>query len=149
MGAEFDKSEIIQLFEDALNIAKIVSELASLDFWGNVKSETPVDHGRLQGSWDLDKIADLQYQIYTNVEYALAVHDGSKAHWIQGKAGASYMGSQITRGGMLYWPGAKHPVWRVRHPGTKGNPFTIPAFKTTEARMGDFTNTALKRTGVS
>lgn len=40
-------------------------------------------------------------------EYAIPVHEGSVAHWIEPKAA----------NGFLYWAGAAHPVGRVFHPG--------------------------------
>lgn len=48
----------------------------------------------------------------TNVPYAKAVHDGSRAHVIV-----------PVRAKALFWPGAAHPVRRVNHPGTRPNPF--------------------------
>jgi Bacteriophage HK97-gp10, putative tail-component len=31
--------------------------------------------------------------------------------------------------GALYWPGARHPVKRVRHPGTRARPWLVPAYE--------------------
>ncbi len=48
----------------------------------------------------------------TNVPYAIYVHEGTRARVIvpvNKKA--------------LYWPGARHPVRRVNHPGITANPF--------------------------
>jgi hypothetical protein len=44
--------------------------------------------------------------------YADWVIDGTRAHTIIPKNARA-----------LYWKGAKHPVKKVHHPGTKGNPF--------------------------
>ncbi len=147
MPVKFPAEELKAILEQAKNIAQIALELTSVELYGNVKRETPVDEGRLQGSWEIKKVGTFLYQIYTNVKYALAVHEGSKPHWIYGSAGPSYMGKSIGKNGMLYWKGAKHPVWRVYHPGYKGNPFTEPAINTTAKRLDEFVQTALDRTG--
>ena len=51
-----------------------------------------------------------------DVDYALAIEIGQKAHNIVPR-----------RRQALFWPGAAHPVKRVRHPGTKGRPYLRPA----------------------
>jgi hypothetical protein len=48
----------------------------------------------------------------TNVQYARAVHFGSRPHIIR-----------PVRKKMLFWKGAAHPVRVVHHPGTKPHPF--------------------------
>lgn len=50
--------------------------------------------------------------------YARYVHDGTSAHIIRPKNGKA-----------LYWPGARHPVRMVRHPGTKANPFVQKTYE--------------------
>lgn len=52
-------------------------QLAALDIWGNVAKEAPVDHGRLAGSFEVNRQSDLQWSIYTNVNYAAFVHEGT------------------------------------------------------------------------
>jgi HK97 gp10 family phage protein len=48
----------------------------------------------------------------TSVPYAKYVHEGTAPHVIL-----------PVRAKALFWPGARHPVKRVNHPGTKANPF--------------------------
>lgn len=48
----------------------------------------------------------------TNVPYAKYVHEGTGPHVIVPVSAKA-----------LFWPGARHPVKRVNHPGTKANPF--------------------------
>lgn len=50
------------------------------------------------------------------VPYARPVHDGSRARVIV-----------PVNKNALYWPGAKHPVKRVNHPGNRANPFMLRA----------------------
>lgn len=51
-----------------------------------------------------------------NVAYALPVEVGTGPHIIVPRTKQA-----------LYWPGAEHPVKRVRHPGTKPSPYLRPA----------------------
>lgn len=61
--------------------------------------------------------------------YALFVVLGTKPHVIEGDP-------------YLYWPGAKHPVRRVNHPGTKPNNYikeSVPEIQSkVEAELDDF-----------
>ena len=107
-------------------------DLVSQEFWGGVREEAPVDTGRLAGSFLLEKRDSLTYAVMTNVEYALAVHDGTQPHVIE-----------PVSAGALYWPGAAHPVRRVHHPGTAGNPFAERAMTRTESRMAEFAELAV------
>jgi hypothetical protein len=66
------------------------------------------------GLADLNRI---RATIGTPVDYAEAVHEGSRAHDIVPRFKRA-----------LFWPGAGHPVMRVHHPGTAANPFLREAF---------------------
>ncbi len=107
-------------------------KLTATELWGQVKQEAPVDHGRLAGSFAIDQINPLSWQVYTNVEYALAVHEGTGPHDIY-----------PVHKKALYWPGADHPVKHVSHPGTAANPFGDRAISNTEERIDDFTQIAI------
>ena len=162
MSMEFPADQLLTLLESAKQVASIALNLTAVELYGNIVRETPVDHGRLQGSWQIDQIDELSYRIYTNVEYALAVHDGARPHdiWPKGISSGSDLSyldpySHIT--GMqtgsgtraLYWSGALHPYRHVHHPGYRGNPFTEPAIASTEDRLDEFVQTALEQTGVA
>lgn len=56
---------------------KRAGELTAMDLWGNISENSPVDHGRLAGSWNMDRIGPLSFMIYTAVEYAEAVNTGT------------------------------------------------------------------------
>jgi hypothetical protein len=159
MPIDFPGDELRDILQRAYNVASIALDLTAMELYRNVKIESPVDHGRLQGSWEIEQVDEFTYRLYTNVEYALAVHDGAKAHEIWAK-GAKYGISKGTyfaganQGAMsaaqaLFWPGAAHPVRMVYHPGYAGNPFTEPAIATTEGRLDEFTQMALQQTGVA
>jgi len=48
---------------------------------------------------------------FPTASYAKWVEDGTDPHWIEPTSG------------YLYWKGAPHPMARVFHPGTKGQPY--------------------------
>lgn len=78
----------------------------------SVKRETPVKRGTLRRSITHRIESETQSRIGTNLDYAKPVHEGSKPHVIRPRTKQA-----------LFWKGANHPVKKVNHPGTKGNPF--------------------------
>ncbi len=145
MGMEFPGDQLLQILEDLRNVVSHVLDLTAMELWGNISREAPYDHGRLSGSFEIEQIDDLSYRIFTNVEYALFVHDGTRPHWIEASHD-SYLGVTI-RQGFLWWEGASHPVRRVYHPGYAGNPWIDEkAIPMTEDRVDEFIQTALTST---
>lgn len=145
---EFPLEDLVNLLNSAKGVAQVALELMVPDLLANIIKGTPVDHGRLQGAWDFD-IGDLTARLFNNVEYALAVHDGAKAHWIEAKnakalgpipMSGTYMG--VTFKGTGFFK-------RVWHPGYVGNPFTEPAIEASEGRLDEFVQTALDQTVAS
>jgi len=62
------------------------------------------------------KLANARAIVGTNLKYARMVHDGTRPHVITARKAKA-----------LFWPGARHPVRSVRHPGTKARPFLTDA----------------------
>lgn len=160
MPIEFPADESRAILEQAKEVAVIALNLTAQELYGDVKKDTPVDHGGFQGSWEIEQQSDSDYLIYTNIEYALAVHDGARPHeiWPKGitygiSKGAYYAGANrgpTTAAQALFWPGASHPVRMVNHPGYKGNPFiTDSSIPSTESRLDEFVQMALQQTGVA
>lgn len=58
------------------------------------------------------------------VNYALAVEFGTLPHVIVPKNAKA-----------LYWPGARHPVGKVNHPGTPAQPYLRPALYRHRGRL--------------
>lgn len=84
----------------------------------NLTKNKSVDTGHLRRGISTD-IKGLGATIHTsNIKYAPGVEYGTKAHIIRPKNKK-----------VLYWKGAKHPVKKVNHPGSKAKPFLIPAFE--------------------
>ena len=69
----------------------------------------------------------------SNVEYAIIVEKGSKAHIIRPKNKKA-----------LYWEGAKRPVKMVNHPGSRAKPFLIPAFESEKDKLIENLKEAIK-----
>ena len=83
----------------------------------NLTNNKSVDTGHLRRGVSTD-IKGLVATIHTsNIKYAPGVEYGTKAHIIRAKNKKA-----------LYWKGAKHPVKKVNHPGSKAKPYLIPAF---------------------
>ncbi|MFD9752666.1 HK97-gp10 family putative phage morphogenesis protein [[Kitasatospora] papulosa] len=88
------------------------------------RRRAPVDTGRLRSSIVSRSEGSgrtVGYVVGTNVNYAAAVEYGTAPHVIVPKNGKA-----------LYWPGARHPVAKVNHPGTRAQPFMRPAIEMTE-----------------
>lgn len=77
------------------------------------KREAPVRQGHLRRTITsrVESGGD-RGRIGTNAKYARAVHEGMKPRVIK-----------ATRAKALFWPGARHPVKSVKHPGSRANPF--------------------------
>jgi HK97 gp10 family phage protein len=95
-------------------------------------AEAPHKTGNLQRSikWTYVPIVS---KIVPMADYALPVHEGSKPHTIL-----------PVRARALYWKGAPHPVMRVMHPGTKGNPFVARTVQKVEKEVQRLFDDALK-----
>ena len=66
------------------------------------------------------KAVGLEGEVGPNLDitpYAWYVHEGTNPYTIRPKAKKA-----------LWWPGARHPVKKVRHPGIKANPFIERTF---------------------
>lgn len=99
--------------------ARAATERAANDMVNHAKSLAPVDTGRLRSSIvAVPSGGRLRFSVMigTNVTYATDVEYGTAPHVIVPKDKKA-----------LYWPGARHPVAKVNHPGTRAQPFMRPA----------------------
>ena len=129
----FDEKQLEQLGHIGKIAVERAAELTAIELLANVKKEAPTDHGRLAGSFEMEKRGPISYAVSTAVEYALVVQEGSQAHIIE----------PVNRRA-LYWEGADHPVYRVRHPGTKANPYIDRSISATEGRLEEFAMRAIR-----
>lgn len=133
----WSQEDFERLIRKARQAISLAIKYTATEVWGNVRKEAPVDHGRLAGSFQLDQVDDLSYRIWSGVEYALAVHEGTKPHVIEPKKKKA-----------LYWDGARHPVKRVMHPGTQANPYADRAIEQASSRSDEFISRALREVGL-
>ena len=81
--------------------------------WAPVKrgGKPLVDTGRLRDSITYE-VGETFVDIGTNVVYAPYCQFGTKPHEIKAKPGSG-----------LFWPGARHPMKSVQHPGTEAREY--------------------------
>ena len=108
---------------EAGNLGKDLTDIAFK--W--VQREAPRKTGRLKGS-GIEKgytgSGGWVFASKARVPYMDFVIDGTRPHLIVPKSRQA-----------LSWPGGAHPVKKVRHPGTKSNPFVDRA---ADSMMGEF-----------
>ena len=114
-------AEIPKLYEKNEALVRQTVKNSAFNIQKNAKSNLTknksVDTGHLRRGVSTD-IRGLGATIHTsNIKYAPGVEYGTKAHIIKAKNKK-----------VLYWKGAKHPVKKVNHPGSKAKPYLIPAF---------------------
>jgi hypothetical protein len=137
---ESDFSALSGIYKESKDAIEEALNLTTQSVQGEIAKEAPVDHGRLAGSFEMSG-GGMNWHVFTNVEYALYVHEGTG---IYGPNGSPF--EIVAMGGGLYWSGAPHPVMRVLHPGMQGDPFADRALSTTESRVPDIVKTALSKT---
>ena len=113
--------EVTKLSNEVEEDVKKVVKNSAFNIEKNAKSNLTknksVATGHLRRGISTD-IRGLGATIHTsNIKYAPGVEYGTKAHIIRPKNKR-----------FLYWKGAKHPVKKVNHPGSKAKPYLIPAF---------------------
>lgn len=85
----------------------------------------PVNTGRLRESLDWEVTGKKLTVGSRNVNYAKDVEFGTSPHIIRARNTKA-----------LYWPGARHPVRQVNHPGTRSQPYLRPALWKRRGRLG-------------
>ena len=110
--------EVGKLSDEIKDDVRKVVKNSAFNIERNAKSSVSVKTGHLKRSIST-KMGDMEATIHTsNLKYAPAVEFGTRAHIIRAKNKKA-----------LYWKGAKHPVKKVNHPGSRAKPFLIPAFE--------------------
>ena len=113
--------EVIKLSDEVEeDVKKVVKNSAfniEKNAISNLTKNKSVATGHLRRGISTD-IKGLEATIHTsNIKYARGVEEGTRPHTIRVKNKKA-----------LYWKGAKHPVKKVNHPGSKAKPYLIPAF---------------------
>jgi len=147
---EYDDNEFKELLGKIPEIFGLGWKYIATDFWGNIRREAPVDHGRLAGSFNMEQTDSLVYHIKSGVSYAMAVYSGTavRGDTSLGASGQPYDIFPVNREA-LWWPGLPHPIKAVyNHPGMKSNPYVNRAQDSTLKRVDDFMGRALREMGV-
>jgi len=77
--------ELDRFEDDVIKAIDLAMKYTATDVWGNLRRYSPTDHGRLAGSWTLNKRDKLSYTVYTNVHYALHHQQGTGIYGPQGQ----------------------------------------------------------------
>ena len=119
-SSDLNKFSVIlrELPDEIKNDVRKVVKNSAFNIERNAKSSASVKTGHLRRSIST-KMGDMEATIHTsNLKYAPMVEFGTRPHIIRAKNKKA-----------LYWKGAKHPVKKVNHPGSKAKPYLIPAFE--------------------
>lgn len=131
----FQPDDLVERF---LGAVEWYFKTVAQELWGNIAEEAPVRTGRLAGSWKLNRAGRLEWSVASDAEYAAAVQDGTDPHDIVAKR-AKALAFEVD--------GEMVVVRRVRHPGTKANPYIDRAIERVEERLEDFAAQAIDRLG--
>jgi len=138
---EFNEEDIRHFTELVKEVYTRAVAYVAQDVWGNIKREAPVNEGRLAGSFDLEKLDDYAWRIYTNVHYALFVHEGTGIYGPVGQRIVPVSASVL----VFEWMGR---TWFLKSvAGQEPNPYADRAMDTSAARIDEFVNTAISELG--
>lgn len=114
-------------------------DLTAQEVWGNLREYSPQDHGRLAGSWVLQRQGNMRSTVGTSVKYALVQNDGSRPYDIFPRSAKALR--FVVDGAVIF---AK----RVHHPGIKGKQYIEKSIDEANARISEFVEMALEEEGL-
>lgn len=161
---------IKDIAEKTANAVKYAVLLTSQDVQGNVIENSPVDHGRLSGSWQLKRVSALRYMVSTAVQYAKWVNDGTGIYGSGKKIQSKKPGRKIyprgkalkfeINGRTVFAKFVQQPrkplsfsvggskVFAMSSKGMKGRKYVEKSIAQTEARKAQFVDMALAKEGL-
>lgn len=141
-GVEISADDVNQLLDKALEAVGVSVKLVATDLWGNLRTESPVDEGRLAGSFLLEPINDLDWRIHSNVLYALFVQEGTGIFGPHGQpivpVSANFLVFEI----------AGETIFARSVRGMEANPYVDRAMEATASRLSEFASMALQEVGI-
>lgn len=99
----------------ARHVSRIMDRLAD-DIADDARRFAPIDTGELRTSIRVHKRGPFTRRIHAHAGHAAWVELGTRPHIIRPNSKKA-----------LHWPGARHPVKVVHHPGTRAQPYLRPA----------------------
>lgn len=138
---EFNEEEVAAFIDRSISVRNRAVELTAADIWGMSKEESPVDHGRLAGSHQLEQVDDLTWRIFTNVLYALWVHEGT------GIFGPEGMPITPVSASVLVFEVDGEMIFARQVSGRPPDPFYDRAMNRAAARTDDYVAAALTEMG--
>lgn len=139
MPIEITQNDLNDLIPRFKRVLQKSHDLTAQDVWGNLMEFSPQNHGRLAGSWQLQRKGDMYSTVGTNVAYALVQDQGSDPYMIYPR-GAQALRFEIA-GNVIY---AKS----VMHPGIQGTNYIEGAVSATNNRVNEFVAMSLEEEGL-
>lgn len=139
MPAEITRNDFEKILPQLRRALRRSHDLTAQDVWGNIRENSPKDHGRLAGSWTLQRVSEMYSTVGTSVKYALVQNDGSDPYEIFPRNARAL---RFTVGGSVIF--AK----RVSHPGIRGKQYIEKSIEQTNARAREFVEIALEEEGL-
>ncbi|MBS7531828.1 HK97 gp10 family phage protein [Hazenella sp. IB182353] len=118
------------------------SEYTATELWGNVRENSPTDHGRLAGSWQLRGSGTHKHLIYTNVTYARFQNDGT------GIYGPKRREITPVRAKVLAFEWNGKMVFAKSVKGVQGKKYIEKSIDQTEDRRKEFVEMAFEDVGL-
>ena len=76
-GIDIQDQDLMEFAEKGRKAVALAIKYTALDVWGGVRKRAPTDHGRLAGSFQIQEDREMDWRIFSNVHYALHVHEGT------------------------------------------------------------------------
>jgi len=144
---KFDKEKLAMIMKLPMKAGKLAFKYTAEEAWSLLMKESPVDHGRLAGSWQLSKENDFRYKAKSGVKYALAVATGTGVY---GPEGRPIIIEPVTKKCLHFiWQGMEIFTKRAEVQGMKPNPYPDRAMKGAEKRVPEFIRRALREVDTS
>jgi len=144
ISVEIDSEQIEKIMEIPIEAGKKAFLYLVLEVWAGLKEESPVDHGRLAGSWQLEKRGDFESRLVSGVKYAAYVAYGTG---IYGPIGQEIVIEPIKKKCLHFiWQGKEIFTKRAIVKGMHPNPYHERAMKRGENRTDEFIRRALSET---
>jgi len=131
---EFDISRLRGILDNAKDTIGLAVKYTAEFVWSEIRKTAPVDHGRLAGSFAMEEMGHWSYRIFSNVHYALFVHEGTG---IYGPEKHRIVPRQANALSFFWKKAGKHMVVKSVA-GMKGRPYADKAIESAVPRIDEF-----------